>query len=188
MNLDFWLQRLAGRATCLLGPGTRLHSCARIRNARGESRYIKVGSHCRVLGELLTFAHGGQIEIGDWCYIGEGTRIWSARHVRIGSRTLIAHQVNVFDSLTHPLSARRRHEHFRHIIEHGHPEDIDLDEQPVTIDEDAWIGAAAIILRGVHIGRGAIIAAGSVVTRSVPAWTMVAGNPAKPIRSLSPDA
>ena len=54
----------------------------------------------------------------------------------------------------------------------------------ITIEEDAWIGAGAIILNGVTIGKGAIIGAGSIVTRDVPPHTIVAGNPAKIIKTI----
>jgi acetyltransferase-like isoleucine patch superfamily enzyme len=139
-----------------------------------------------ILGELLTFAHGGQIQIGAWCYVGEGTRIWSASRVLIGDRVLIAHNVNIFDSLTHPVGAAARHRQFKMIVTSGHPKEIDLGEQAITIGPDAWIGAHAIILRGVMIGTGGIVGAGAVVTRNVPDYTIVAGNPAHPIRELTP--
>jgi len=57
---------------------------------------------------------------------------------------------------------------------------------PVTIEEDAWIGAGAVILPGVRIGRGAVVGANSVVTEDVPPLTVVAGLPARPIRQLPP--
>lgn len=58
----------------------------------------------------------------------------------------------------------------------------------ITIEADAWIGACAVILPGVTIGRGAVVGAGSVVTSDVPPLTIVAGQPAKPVRKLTPDA
>jgi acetyltransferase-like isoleucine patch superfamily enzyme len=54
----------------------------------------------------------------------------------------------------------------------------------VVIEDDAWIGAGATILPGVRIGRGAVVATGSVVTRDVPAATIVAGNPAIAVRTI----
>ena len=57
----------------------------------------------------------------------------------------------------------------------------------MIIGDDVLIGCMCVILPGVHIGRGAIVGAGSVVTRDVPAFTIVAGNPAVVIRELSPD-
>ena len=56
---------------------------------------------------------------------------------------------------------------------------------PVRIDAHAWIGCNAIILKGVHIGEGAVVAAGAVVTRDVPPHAVAAGNPARIIRQLS---
>ena len=185
MNLHYWASRVRGRATCILATGARLSPRARILNASGESRQIDIGAHCVVEGELFVFGHGGRIEIGEWCYVVPETRIWSAQHVRIGDRVLISHGVSVFDSLTHPISPRLRHAQFREIALTGHPRSIDLGEARVVIEDDVWIGACALILRGVRIGARSIVGAGSVVTRDVPANTVVAGNPALAVRTLS---
>jgi acetyltransferase-like isoleucine patch superfamily enzyme len=67
----------------------------------------------------------------------------------------------------------------------GHPRDIDLGDQPVNICNDAWLGACSIVLRGVTVGEGAVVGAGAVVTRDVPAWTVVTGNPATVTRELA---
>lgn len=160
---------------------------ARIRNIRGDTRCIQVGSHTLVAGELLVFSHGGDISIGEWCYIGEGARVWSSGSVHIGDRVLISHNVNIFDSLTHPLNARQRHAQFKAIIQTGHPRSIDLGERPVTVGNDVWIGANSCVLRGVILGEGAIVGTGAVVTHDVPPFTLVAGNPARVIRELGPD-
>src|SRR6476620_10174474 len=184
MNFDYHLQRLFGRANCRLGPGVRLLRTARIRNIRGNSDCIRIGANSIIRGELTTFAHGGKIEIGSWCYVGESARIWSGASITIGDRVLIAHSVNVFDNLTHPISAQERHKQIRAIFTQGYPREIDLDDQPVSIEDDAWIGAGSFVMRGVRIGARAIIAAGSVVTKDVEADTTVAGNPAQVIKSL----
>jgi acetyltransferase-like isoleucine patch superfamily enzyme len=186
MNLDYMARRFLRRPTCILGAGAKLHKSARIRNASGSDRHIRVGSNTLILGELFTFAHGGRIQIGEWCYVGEYTRIWSGLDIVIGDRVLIAHNVNIFDNLTHPLDADARHKHFHTFLTAGHPKEIDLGEQAVNIGSDAWVGANATILRGVTIGKGGIVGAGSVVTKNVPAYTVVAGNPARPIRELKP--
>ncbi|MDI3566273.1 DapH/DapD/GlmU-related protein [Bradyrhizobium sp. Arg816] len=188
MNVDYLIQRLIGRATCRLQQNAVLGSRARIRNIRGDSDKITVGQHSRILGELLTFAHGGEISLGEWCYVGEGSRIWSAASIIIGNRVLISHSANVFDNLTHPLGAAARHQQIRQIFSHGHPRDISLDENPVRICDDAWIGAGAMVLRGVTVGEGGVVAAGAVVTKDVPAFSVVAGNPAVLIKELPADA
>jgi acetyltransferase-like isoleucine patch superfamily enzyme len=69
-------------------------------------------------------------------------------------------------------------------LESGHPKVMDLGEKAVEISDDVWIGSHAIILRGVNLGRGCVVAAGSVVTKSVPEFTLVAGNPARIIRTV----
>ena len=187
MNFDYHIQRLLGRATCRLGPGARLMRTARIRNIRGQSDHISIGPNSVIRGELTTFAHGGKIEIGSWCYIGEGSRIWSAALIEISDRALIAHNVNIFDNLTHPLRATERHEQIKQTFTRGHPREISLDESPVRIGKDAWIGAGAMVLRGVTVGEGGVVAAGAVVTKDVPAFSIVAGNPAVLVREIPPD-
>jgi acetyltransferase-like isoleucine patch superfamily enzyme len=131
----------------------------------------------------MTFP-GGKIEIGDFCYVGGETKVWSDTSIKIGNRVLISHNVNIFDNQTHPLDPVKRHNQFVHIIQKGFPKDIDLSGKPVVIEDDAWIGCNVIILKGVHIGKAAIIAAGSVVTKDVPSSTLMAGNPAKIIRTI----
>ena len=185
MNLHYVLRRLSGRATCLLGPGSRLGSGARIVNISGESSKISIGAHTIVEGELLVFPHGGRIQLGEWCFVGAQSRLWSGASIEIGNRVLISHGVNVFDNLTHPLSAPARHAHFRHIATKGHPADIELGDLPVRILDDAWISAGATILPGVTIGCGAIVGAAAVVTKDVPDYAIVVGNPARIVRYLS---
>ncbi len=57
---------------------------------------------------------------------------------------------------------------------------------PVTIGNNVWIGAGVTILPGVTIGDNSVIGAGSVVTRSIPEWTLAAGNPCRPLRRITP--
>ncbi|MDH2398949.1 acyltransferase [Bradyrhizobium sp. SSUT18] len=187
INLDYIAQRLIGRATCRLDRGSFLARSARIRNALGNSEKIIVGSHSHVRGELMVLGHGGQINIGEWCYVGVGTRIWSGASIDIGNRVLISHSVNIFDNLSHPIRASERHEQVKQIFCTGHPRQLSLDDRPIKICDDAWIGACAMIMRGVTIGEGGIVAAGAVVTKDVPAYSIVAGNPATIVRELSPD-
>lgn len=184
INLHYLLRRLLGKPTCYKHATARLGSTARIINIGKDSTLIKIGASSVVEGDLLTFAHGGCITVGEWCFIGEGSRIWSAAHIAIGNRVMISHNVNIFDNLTHPVDPVSRHQHFRAIITTGHPEKIDLGEHPIHIEDDVWIGAGATVMRGVTIGKAAIVGTGSVVTRNVPAFAIVAGNPARVIRYI----
>jgi acetyltransferase-like isoleucine patch superfamily enzyme len=161
-----------------------LYDSARIVNNLPNSSAIEIGAHSHIRGELLTFGHGGRIVMGQFCYVGEHSHIWSARQIQIGNRVLISHNVNIFDSLTHPIDAAARHRQFKGIISTGHPKDADLSEDPVKIEDDVWIGCMSVVLKGVTIGNAAVIGAGSVVANDVPPYTVAAGNPAKIIREI----
>jgi acetyltransferase-like isoleucine patch superfamily enzyme len=98
---------------------------------------------------------------------------------------LISHNVNIADTDSHELSPLDRAEGFRHLITEGHATTKGgIVTAPVVIEDHAWIGLNAVVLKGVRIGRGAVVAAASVVTRDVPPFTLVAGNPARVVRQL----
>jgi acetyltransferase-like isoleucine patch superfamily enzyme len=186
-SIHYSLHRLAGHPTCDLAPSARLGRWARIMNDGGPSERIRIGEFSAVDGELLVFAHGGRISIGQWCYVGPGTRIWSGANIDIGNRVLIAHNVNIIDNQTHPISPEARHQQFVAINSFAHPKNVLLGDLPIVIEDDAWIAAASSLLRGVTIGEGAIVGTGSVVTEDVPPYTIVAGNPARVVRALRDD-
>ncbi len=179
--------RLLGRPTFRVGRSSKFFSSARIINKGKSSDQIRVGDHCAVRGELFLFPGSGQISVGNWCFLGEQSRVWAQSSISIGNRVLISHSCNIFDCLTHPISAAARHAQFREIMSAGHPNSVDLSPKPVVIDDDVWLGCGVIVLRGVSIGRGAIIGAGSVVTQDVQPWCIAAGNPAKIIRAIPPE-
>ncbi len=186
MNIELLLRRIFGRATCYMEKGSKITRKGRILNASGNSDRIRIKRCSIIQGELFVFGHGGYIEVGEWCFIGEGARIWSSCDISIGDRVMISHNVNIFDNRTHHISSSLRHKQFKAIVTKGHPSsDMDLGEKPVRICTDAWLGANSIVLRGVTIGVGSIVAAGSVVTKDVPPFTIVAGNPARVIRTLA---
>lgn len=141
---------------------------------------INIGDNVRLSGKS-TIAFSNQLseapllEIGDGTFIGHDCGFHIAKHVKIGRNTLVAKGVSVYDFDGHSYDAEERRDD--EVIE-------DTNARPVTIGNDVWIGARAIILKGVAIGDGAIIAAGSVVARSVEPRTVVAGNPARQIKTL----
>ncbi|MFC1542861.1 acyltransferase [Pseudomonadota bacterium] len=166
-------QREAEANLCVLGDGSSLLPESEINNFSGSFENITIGKQSHVRGRLLTYGHGGKISIGDWCYVGARTEIWSMESIEIGNRVLIAHDVNIHDGTAHSANPIERHQHFRHIIEKGHPYlESDLPgvySTPVVIEDDVWISFGVTILRGVRIGKGSVIAAGSIVTKDVPA-------------------
>lgn len=173
-----------GFANCLRDETAVLYDTARIINNLKKNEAIKIGAFTHIRGELLTFAHGGRIEIGEYCYVGLNTCIWSGKLIKIGNRVLIGHHCNIFDNDTHPLNPRERHAQFKQIITTGQPQNINLKDEEIWIENDVLIAANATILKGVRIGLAAVVGAGSVVTKDVAPYTIVAGNPAKLIREI----
>ena len=162
-----------------VGRGSVLLPTCHLANQQCSRDAIVIGDYSWIAGQLLVFGHGGHIAIGDFSYIGEGTRIWSAASVKIGSRVFLAHNVNVHDTNSHSMSARERHENYRQRVLFGAadtPEPAAV--APVVIEDDAWIGFGAIVGKGVTIGAGAVVGGGAVVMRDVAPFTIVAGNPA----------
>lgn len=151
------------------------------KNATGQ---ILLGNYVICAGELYSFFDKGTINVGNFSYIGTGTRIWSLSKIDIGERVLISHDCFICDNLTHPLDKEVRHKQYMAKFGFPFPPNINLDEHPITIGNDVWISAGVTILRGVSIGSGSIVAAGSIVTKDVPSNVMVGGLPAKIIKKL----
>jgi len=167
---------------CILDKNSVIYPEAKIENFLNKIDAITIGKNCHIRGKLFTYPSGGNIKIGDYCYIGEGGNIWSACNIEIGNNVLIAHNVDIFDHNTHPIDPTERQEHYKAIITTGHPaQKVNWNEKPVKICDNAWISTKAIILKGVTVGECSIVAAGSVVTKDVEPYTIVGGNPAKKI-------
>lgn len=109
---------------------------------------------------MLTYAHAGEVTIGDWCYVGVNSKIWSMNSIIVGDRVLISHDVNIHDGTAHSLNPVKRHAHFRQIMERGHPTHIEdllgVRSSPIIIEDDVWISFGVTILKGVRIGKGSI--------------------------------
>jgi acetyltransferase-like isoleucine patch superfamily enzyme len=138
-----------------------------------------------VRAELLVFRFGGQLTIGDHCYVGENSRVWAGERLMIGNHVLISHDVFITDCNAHELDAAERAEGFQKLIRQGHSsEQGSILTSPVSIGDYAWINPRCTVLPGVTIGTGAIIGAGSVVTQDIPPFVLAAGSPARVIREL----
>lgn len=167
---------------CIYDETTKIYNEAQIVNLSNDINSIVIGANTHVLAQLHNYPHGGKIKIGEYCYLGDHTRIWANESIEIGNNVLIAHNVNIFDSTTHPIDPVERHELQKIIYESGFPPKMaNVNSKPVKICDNAWIGCMSVILRGVTVGEAAIVSAGSIVTKDVEPYTIVAGNPAKKI-------
>jgi acetyltransferase-like isoleucine patch superfamily enzyme len=141
---------------------------------------VDIGSRSLFMGEINIITDAAKVRIGDWCFVGPGAKLWAMESINVGSRVFISHGVQVFDNNSHSLSAGERHERFkdlRTVGRHLTPEAVV--HRAITIEDDVWIGFNSAIMKGVTIGRGAVIGAGSVVTHDVEAYSIVVGNPAR---------
>jgi acetyltransferase-like isoleucine patch superfamily enzyme len=122
-------------------------------------------------GVWITTSHDATLRIGDDVDLAKDVIITAAGNVFIGARTLIGHRTQIHTA-NHEIPPGR-----------GPIFYADADKRPVVIGEDVWIGANCVIVPGVEIGDGAVIAAGSVVTKHVAPFTIVGGVPARLIRT-----
>lgn len=175
------------RFNCEIGELSQLYETCTVDNFSGNRTSIKIGSETHIRAQLLVFPNGGSISIGNQCYVGENSRIWSMDSIKIGDRVLISHNVNIHDNGSHSISAKERNLHFLEIIRAGHPKSLpNVSCSPVIIEDDVWIGFNSSIFQGVTIGKGAIVGAQSIVVHDVPPYHIVIGNPAKIIGKSLP--
>lgn len=168
------------------GSNISMHREALIVNHQKDRNKIQIGFLSQIKGNLLIFKYGGHIQIGNNTYIGEGSRIWSGNNIKIGNHVLISHDVNIIDTNSHELNSHERSQRYDELISKGEWENAgNIISSPIIIEDDVWINFNAIILKGVTIGKGAIVAAGSVVTKDVASFTLVAGNPARVVKKLN---
>lgn len=125
---------------------------------------ISVGNKVLLHRYVKLSAYGGKIDIGNNTYIGDRTEIHSGESITIGNNVNISWDCNILDRDYHGFESEKEI------------------TKSVTICDNVWIGCRSIILKGVTIGEGSVVAAGSVVTKDVPPKCLVGGNPAKVIK------
>jgi acetyltransferase-like isoleucine patch superfamily enzyme len=130
---------------------------------------LQVGDDFKIWsGPRVTMISGwGRMRFGDRCFVNVGSTIISVEEIVVGDDVAIATDVYIMDSDSHGVEGRPHK------------------QAPVRIGDGCWIGARAMILPGVTLGKRVLVAAGAVVTRDVPDDCLVAGNPARVIRELT---
>jgi acetyltransferase-like isoleucine patch superfamily enzyme len=165
--------RLRVRRGCVGGQGTLLLGCQWKEGFhRPTQLVVRDGGQCILDGTFRIFENssawvnpGAVLRLGSG-YINSGLSLSVFCSVSIGHDVAIGENVSIRDADNHRLADR------------------EADSAPVEIGDRVWIGMNATILKGVRIGEGAVVAAGAVVTRDVPAAVLVAGVPARPLRTV----
>lgn len=127
----------------------------------GRESWIEVPFYCD---------YGSNIYLGEEVYFNFNCTILDPAKVKIGDRCLLGPNVQIYTA-THPLESKERKKGLE-------------SAQEIFIDNDVWIGGAAIILPGIEIGSESVIGAGSVVTKNIPENVFAAGNPCKVIKKI----
>lgn len=128
---------------------------------------IEIGKCCEIHDGALFETNGNNIILGDYCSLNDGVKLLGHGSIKIGNYVRIGPDVKII-SFNHKFRDRSIR-----IINQG------LCKKGIVIKDDVWIGANAIILDGVTLGRGSVIGAGSVVTKSTPPYSVCGGNPAR---------
>lgn len=148
------------------------------------AKYISIGDNCRISSRVTLTAYDAYIDekfhpeivIGNNCSIGEDSHITAINSIKLGDNVLLGKNILITDN-AHGQSISNLLDiapDFRPLSSKG----------PVLIDDNVWIGEKSSIMPGVHIGKGVIVAANSVVTKDVPPYCVVAGIPATIVKEM----
>ena len=169
---SYWLYPIFAKChnTVLFGKIGRIHGCKCITIAEGT----RFGDFCYLTTWPEYVKEKPSLEIGKHCNFGGFNHITCTNKIVIGNNVLTGRWVTISDNNHGNTSQEmlQMHPSERPVVSKG----------PVFIEDDVWIGDKATILTGVRVGRGAVVAANAVITKDVPAYCVVAGNPAKIIK------
>jgi len=167
------------------GKGCKFFGKALIR--RSPMTEIKIGDKCSFRSSfesnlvglnrgclIVTWFDKAKIEIGDRVGMS-GAVIGGKEYIKIGNDVLIGGNALITDFDWHPIHPAKRHK------------SKEAPSAPTIIEDNVWVGMNAVVLKGVTIGENSVIAANSVVSRSIPANVIAGGNPAKVIKELDPE-
>jgi len=182
---DWWTKPIP--ANVEFGEGFYCESAQIFRFLRSrQPAAVRLGDHVSCYaGCSFSIGDNGHVTVGSFTLLN-GALIMCEDRIEIGSNCLVSWNVGIADSDFHPLDPAQRLVDARALapfLKDG-PARPKLKTAPVIIEDNVWIGMNAVILKGVTVGTNSVVAAGAVVTKSVPENTVVAGNPAVPVKKF----
>lgn len=179
------------RAGGSLGTGTVLNKDFEVIHYGSRGQVLSIGKDCLLSGSVIFESPQGALSIGNGTFIGGNTKLISINSIQIGDHVTIAWGVTIYDHNSHSLSHEERIlDQQRQLLDLKTGNFVSskdwsvVKSAPIAIGNHAWIGFDAVILKGVNIGEGAVVAARAVVSKDVEPWTVVAGNPAQIVKRL----
>lgn len=163
-----------------------------LRAPKSGETYLEIGAKSMVDSSFVFETETGHIKVGERVHIGGGTQLISKNNITIGDDVIIAWNCTIYDHNSHSIHWEERKNDVPREWENAVNGQSVLQNKdwsvvksaPITIEDKVWMGFGVTVLKGVTIGEGAVIGAMSVVTKDVPPYTVVAGNPAQIIRTL----
>jgi acetyltransferase-like isoleucine patch superfamily enzyme len=179
-----WDQGPLPTGVCV-GDNTRIHGSSAFRRFRGQgAQALLIGANATMDGVQFSVGPVGQIRIGNYCCFTAAV-LMCELSISIGNYVLIGWNAVIADSDFHPLEPAQRIADAMACSPAGSGQARPpVESAAVVIEDEVWIGPNVTIFKGVHVGRGAWIGPGSVVTRDIPAGARVAGNPARRLEAL----
>src|SRR3954467_9432398 len=183
---DWWRDPIPDNVE--FGTGFFCESAQIFRNLKSKRpRAVVIGDHVSCYaGCQFAIEANGSCSIGDFTLMNAAF-LMAEERIEIGSHCLISWNVAIADSDFHPLDSVQRRVDAEALAPYfkDRPSRPKLATAPVKIGDNVWIGMHSIILKGVTIGENSVVAAGAVVTKSVPPNSVVAGNPAVVVKTLA---
>jgi galactoside O-acetyltransferase len=178
------LRRLYPARFAVDAPKSAIFNVLRIRGGKGNK--LTIGDKSLIHAHMEFEKPESEIVIGAKTFIGASHLICASK-ITIGNDVLISWGVTIVDHDSHSIEFTKRQADVVNWLS-GHKDWTNVIQAPVVIEDGAWIGFGATVLKGVKIGCGAVVGAGAVVTTDVEPWTLVAGNPARFIKQIGSKA
>ena len=176
-----------------IGTGTILlrNDCLDMRLTPENRKYVTIGERSLIKAQFTFESQQGEVHIGNNTHIGGAQFICRSR-IDVGNDVTMAWGITLYDHDSHSTNWEyRKHDNeqcYKDYVETGNnianKDWSHVNTSPIRIEDKVWIGMDVLILKGVTVGEGSVVAARSVVTNDVPPYSLVAGNPARVVKSL----